>query len=262
VTTSPAPTARPATARPATARPTTVLITGSNKGLGAETARRLAALGWTVWMGARDVAAAETAAERIRADQPDADLRPVALDVTDQACVDAARDAVTASGTGLDVLVNNAGIADPTTLDTAATRADDLLATYAVNVLGPVRVTQALLALLQESVDARVVMVSSGLGDIAHVNDPKRAEHGVPGFVYQSSKAALDMIADRYDAALPTVRVRAVDPGWTATDLNGHSGPQTVTEGTDAIVAAASADTVPDRTFDRTHLAGAVGAAS
>lgn len=252
MTTSPAPTTRP----------TTALVTGSNKGLGAETSRRLAALGWTVWMGARDVAAARATADRIRRDQPDADLRPVALDVTDQGSVDAARDTVTASGTGLDVLVNNAGIADPTTLDTAATRAEDLLATYAVNVLGPVRVTHAMLPLLRHSDVARVVMVSSGLGDIAHVNDPGRAEHGVPGFVYQSSKAALDMIADRYDAALPTVRVRAVDPGYTATDLNGHSGPQSVTEGTDAIVAAAGADTVPDHKFDRAHLAGAVGAAS
>ncbi|MXG91352.1 SDR family NAD(P)-dependent oxidoreductase [Nocardioides flavescens] len=244
----------------------TALVTGSNKGLGAETTRRLAALGWTVWMGARDVAAAHATADRIRRDQPDADLRPVALDVTDPASVDAARETVGASGTGLDVLVNNAGVADPSTLVTAATRAEDLLPTYAVNVLGPVRVTEAFLPLLQESPTARVVMVSSGLGDLTHVNDPERAEHGVPGFVYQSSKAALDMIADRYDAALSDVRVRAVDPGYTATDLNGHSGPQTLTEGTDAIVAAASAEAVPAGKFDRTHLSvdlgSGVGAAS
>jgi len=260
VTTSPAETPSSTTSTPDST--TTVLVTGSNKGLGAETARRLAALGWTVWMGARDVDAARATADRIRGEQPDADLRPVALDVTDQHSVDAARETVAASGTGLDVLVNNAGIADPATLDTAATRAEDLGATYAVNVLGPVRVTQAFLPLLQDSSAARVVMVSSGLGDLSAVNDPSRAEHGVPGFVYQSSKAALDMIADRYDAALPEVRVRAVDPGYTATDLNGHSGPQTVTEGTDAIVAAASADVVPGGKFDRTHLGEGVGAAS
>ncbi len=73
----------------------------------------------------------------------------------------------------------------------------------------------------------------------------------MPGMVYQSSKAALNMIADKYAKALPSVRVASVDPGYTATDLNGHSGYQTVTEGTDAIVTAASADQVPGPHFDR-----------
>jgi NAD(P)-dependent dehydrogenase (short-subunit alcohol dehydrogenase family) len=238
---------------------TSVLITGANKGLGAETARRLAALGWTVWMGARDLAAAEATAAAIRAEQPDADLRPVTLDVTDDASVDAAYDAVSAAGTGLDVLVNNAGIADMSATDTVATRAEDLLPTYAVNVFGPVRVTHAFLPLLQAASRPRLVMVSSGLGTIEHVNNPERVEHGVPGFAYQSSKAALDMIANQYDTALPGVRVRSVDPGYTATDLNGHSGPQTVTEGTDAIVAAASADEVPAHKFERADLVGVAG---
>jgi NAD(P)-dependent dehydrogenase (short-subunit alcohol dehydrogenase family) len=238
----------------------TALITGANKGLGAETARRLAALGWTVWLGARDTGAASTTADAIRAQQPDADLRVVPLDVTDDASVAAARATVEAAGTGLDVLVNNAGIADTSVLDTVATTPEDFAATYAVNVFGPVRVTHAFLPLLQASDQPRIVMVSSGLGSLEHVNDPERAEYGVPGMVYQSSKAALDMIANQYGKALPGVRVRAVDPGYTATDLNGHSGPQTVTEGTDAIVAAASADVVPDHKFDRSHLGLGVGA--
>ncbi|QIG45200.1 SDR family NAD(P)-dependent oxidoreductase [Nocardioides anomalus] len=238
---------------------TTALITGANKGLGAETARRLAALGWTVWMGARSVEAATTAADAVRAQQPDADLRVVQLDVTDDASVTAARDTVAGSGTGLDVLVNNAGIAAGG-YDTLATVPADFLATYGVNVLGPVRVTHAFLPLLRASARPRIVMVSSGLGSIEHVLDPERIESTVPGFVYQSSKAALDMIAVQYAKALPEVRVSTVDPGYTATDLNGHSGPQTVTEGTDAIVAAASADVVPDHKFDRGHLGLDVGA--
>ena len=69
--------------------------------------------------------------------------------------------------------------------------------------------------------------------------------------VYQSSKSALNMIANQYAKALPDVRVASVDPGYTATDLNGHSGHQTVREGTDAIVAAASADEIPSAHFDR-----------
>ncbi|MET9023302.1 SDR family NAD(P)-dependent oxidoreductase [Actinopolymorpha sp. NPDC004070] len=229
---------------------TTVLVTGANKGLGLETSRRLALLGWTVWMAARDEQAGLDAAARIRTIQPDADVRPVVLDVTDDKSVLTAYDIVAESGTGLDVLVNNAGVAGfhKTTLETVPA---DFLPVFGVNVLGPVRVTHAFLPLLTASPSPRLVMVSSGLGSIALVNDPERTESGVPGMVYQSSKAALNMIANQYAKALPGVRVTTVDPGYTATDLNGHQGTQTVTEGTDAIVTAASADTVAGPHIDR-----------
>jgi NAD(P)-dependent dehydrogenase (short-subunit alcohol dehydrogenase family) len=233
--------------------PAVVLITGANKGLGLETSRRLAALGWTVWMAARDARQGTSAAARVADEYPHAEVRFLPLDVTDDDSVAAAYELVAAAGTGLDVLINNAGVAGfarPTVETTPA----DFLPVYAVNVLGPVRVTHAFLPLLTASPCPRLVMVSSGLGSITRVNDPTLSEFRVPGMVYQSSKAALDMIADRYAAALPSVRVTAVDPGYTATDLNGHRGTQTVTEGTDAIVAAASAETVPGPHFDRHDL--------
>lgn len=233
---------------------TTTLITGASKGLGAETARRLAALGHTVWLGVRDTTDGERVAAAIRRETPDADLRVVALDVTSDESVTAAFDVVVASGTGLDVLVNNAGVIGPLT-GTLETRPTDFLAAFGVNLLGPVRVTTTFLPLLTASDQPRLVMVSSGLGSIEHVRNPERIEHGVPGIVYQSSKAALDMVAAQYEKALPGVRVCSVDPGYTATDLNGHSGHQTVTEGTDAIVAAATADVVPGLRFDREDLA-------
>jgi NAD(P)-dependent dehydrogenase (short-subunit alcohol dehydrogenase family) len=229
---------------------TAVLITGANKGLGLETSRRLSALGWTIWMAARDPQAGHDALSKIWADQPAADLRFVQLDVTDDASARNAHDLVAASGTGLDVLINNAGIAGPakTTLQTAAA---DFLPVYAVNVLGPVRITNTFLPLLKASVRPRLVFVSSGLGSITNVNDPDRVESSVPGMVYQSSKAALNMIANQYAKDLPGVCVTTVDPGYTATDLNGHRGHQTVTEGTDAIVTAATADRVPGPHIDR-----------
>jgi NAD(P)-dependent dehydrogenase (short-subunit alcohol dehydrogenase family) len=229
---------------------TAVLITGANKGLGLETSRRLALLGWIVWMAARDPQAGHDAIAKIKAEQPDADLRHVQLDVTDDASVRSAYEVVAASGTGLDVLVNNAGVVGPRK-STLETMPADFVAAYGVNVLGPVRVTHAFLPLLAASARPRLVMVSSGLGSIARVNDPELGEFGVPGMVYQSSKAALNMIANQYAKELTTVRVTSVDPGYTATDLNGHSGFQTVTEGTDAIVAAASADTVAGPHIDR-----------
>lgn len=227
----------------------TALVTGANKGLGRETVRRLAALGWTVWLAARDPERGEEAARSVREDQPGADVRFVALDVTSDDSVAAAYDAVSAGG-GLDVLVNNAGIAGGRS-GTLETTPADFLPVYGANVLGPVRVTQAFLPLLIASARPRLVMVSSGLGSVAFCNDPERDEYGVPGMVYQSSKAALYMIANSYAKALPDVRVAAVDPGYTATDLNGNSGHQSVAEGTDAILAAASAEEIPSVHFDR-----------
>jgi NAD(P)-dependent dehydrogenase (short-subunit alcohol dehydrogenase family) len=232
-----------------TAPHTTALVTGANKGLGLETSRRLALLGWTVWMAARDAGAAQQAADKVTVDQPDADLRVVRLDVTEDASVAHAFDEFASAGTGLDVLVNNAGIASgPATLETTPA---DFLPVFGVNVLGPVRVTHAFLPLLTAAPRPRLVMVSSGLGSIQRVNDFDRTEFHLPGMIYQSSKAALNMIANQYANALPAVRVTTVDPGYTATDLNGHRGTQTVTEGTDAIVAAASADEIAGPHIDR-----------
>ena len=232
-----------------TSQKTTALVTGANKGLGLETVRRLAELGWTVWLGARDPESGEAAVRSVTTDQPGADVRFVQLDVTSDDSVRAAYDVVAAAG-GLDVLVNNAGVIG-NAYDTVQTTPADFLPVYAVNVLGPVRTTHVFAPLLTASPQPRLVMVSSGLGTVAFNNDPSRDEFGVPGMVYQSSKAALNMIANQYAKALPGVRVASVDPGYTATDLNGHSGHQTVREGTDAIVTAASADEIPAAHFDR-----------
>jgi NAD(P)-dependent dehydrogenase (short-subunit alcohol dehydrogenase family) len=223
---------------------TTALITGATQGLGAETAARLAARGWTVWLGARDIAVGEAVAKGIREETPDPDVRVVQLDVTSDESVAAARDTVAESGTGLDVLVNNAGISGTRALpaDTAVT---DFLPVFGVNLLGPVRVTNTFLPLLQRSEWPRLVMVSSGLGSFAITQDRDRLESTIWGIVYPSSKAALNMVTTMYAKSLPEVRVTAVDPGYTATNLNGFSGTQTVSEGAEPIVAACTVDELP-----------------
>ena len=222
---------------------TTVLITGANRGLGAETAARLAVRGWTVWLGARDVAAGEAVAKEILGTQPDADLRVVQLDVTSDESVAAAYDVVTASGTGLDVLVNNAGISGTRALPADTTPAD-IIPVFGVNLLGPVRVTNTFLPMLKESDRPRLVMVSSGLGSFAITQDRARLESTIWGISYPSSKAALNMVATMYAKTLPDVRVTAVDPGYTATNLNGFTGTQTIAEGAEPIVEACVADEV------------------
>ena len=222
----------------------TVLITGATQGLGAETAARLAERGWTVWLGARDTAVGETLAKQIRTTTPDADVRVVPLDVTSDDSVAAAYDAVTAAGTGLDVLVNNAGISG-TRAQPADTTPADFLPVFGVNLLGPVRVTNAFLPLLEQAERPRLAMVSSGMGSFAITQHRSRLESTIWGIVYPSSKAALNMVTTMYAKSLPDVRVTAVDPGYTATNLNGFSGHQSVAEGSEPIVEACVADDLP-----------------
>ena len=228
----------------------TVLITGATRGLGAEAARRLAELGLTVWLGARDTTTGNDVAAKIRADHPDADLQVVELDVTRDDSVRAAYDVVAGSGTGLDVLVNNAGISGRFVPPVDTTPAD-FVEVFGVNLLGPVRVTNTFLPLLRESANPRLVMVSRGMGSFGVTLDPDRIESTMHGLAYPSSKAALNMVATMYDKSLPDLSVVAVDPGYTATDLNSRSGRQTVAEGTDAIVEACTTESVPAIFFDR-----------
>jgi len=94
--------------------------------------------------------------------------------------------------------------------------------------------------LLQKSESPVVVNVSSGLGSFSRINDPDHIESSFATIAYGSSKAAVTAITVQYSKALPGIKFNAADPGYTATDLNGNSGPQTVTEGTDAIVRLAT----------------------
>lgn len=226
------------------------LVTGANKGLGLETVARLAALGWTVHLGARDAERLDKAVAEVAGRVDGADVRPLLLDVTDDASVAAAVQTVRVASGHLDVLVNNAGVAG-THASPDDTVAADFLPVYGVNVLGPVRMTAAFLPLLRAAAAPRVVMVSSGLGSFAITGDRDRIESTVPSLVYTSSKAALNMITSQYAKFLDGVRVVSVDPGYTATDLNAHSGPQTITEGTDAILSACVDDELPGVFFDR-----------
>lgn len=220
------------------------LVTGANKGIGQETVRGLAALGWTVWMGTRDLERGRAAAA-----QASGDVRTIALDVTDDMTVQAAVSTVREGSGRLDVLINNAGIGGSfkAAEDTVAS---DFLPVFGANVLGPVRVTQAFLPLLRQSSQPRIVMVSSGMGSFGVTTNPERFESTLKSLVYSSSKAALNMITTQYAKSLEGFQVTAVDPGYTATDLNGHRGTQTVEQGAEVVVQAATlAADAPTGTF-------------
>ena len=186
---------------------TTILITGANRGLGKETARQLLAAGHTVYAGARDETRGRAGADELGA-------RFVQLDVTDDASVAAALARIDADG-GLDVLVNNAGIA------MLALNGPDARAMFDTNAVGVIRVTEAALPLLKKSANPVVVNVSSALGSFSANHDPDRPASYVSAIVYGATKAAVSMLTVQYARAVPEVKFNAVEPGYTNTDLGG-----------------------------------------
>jgi NAD(P)-dependent dehydrogenase (short-subunit alcohol dehydrogenase family) len=191
---------------------TVTLITGANKGIGFETAKQLAELGHTVYIGARDVERGEKAAAALGA-------RFVQLDVTDDASVGDALAAVDAAEGRLDVLVHNAGIlADGVVDGPAALRAFD------TNAVGIVRVTEAALPLLRKSSNATVVTVSSSMGSFWAVTNPDRPEFTMPLALYAASKTAATMLTVQYAKSQPGIKFNALEPGTTATDMTAAFG--------------------------------------
>jgi NAD(P)-dependent dehydrogenase (short-subunit alcohol dehydrogenase family) len=178
-----------------------------------------------VWVSARSPELGEAAAAELGA-------RFVQLDVTSDASVAAAVETVGE----LDVLVNNAGISGGWT-NTGDPTAANVAEVFETNVIGVVRVFHAFLPTLQRSASPVVVNVSSGLGSITRALERKPDQMPV---AYGASKAALNMLTVQWAVAHPQLRINAADPGYTATDLNGNSGTQNVTQGTDAIVTLAT----------------------
>ncbi|WP_066367190.1 SDR family oxidoreductase [Herbidospora mongoliensis] len=219
----------------------TALVTGANKGIGYEIAAGLGALGYRVGVGARDAARLETAVEKLRAAGVEAFGVP--LDVTDD------RSVADAAGTldRLDILVNNAGISgpmgpgweqDPTALDLDVVRT-----VVETNVIGVIRVTNAMLPLLRRSASPRIVNVSSSVASLTRQADPAIAIGPIMA-AYSPSKSFLNAVTVHYarQFAGTDILINAVCPGLVATDFTGFLG-RTPQEG--AAVAIRYA-TLPD----------------
>jgi NAD(P)-dependent dehydrogenase (short-subunit alcohol dehydrogenase family) len=180
-----------------------VLVTGASSGIGKTTAEHLAARGYRVFAGARRPDAA--------APVPGAEL--VALDVTNDASVNAAVATVLEKAGRIDALVNNAGssilgAAEETSID----QARSLLET---NVLGVLRMSQAVLPAMRRQHAGRIVNVSSVLGFLP---SPYMA-------VYAASKHAIEGLSESMDHEVRGfgVRVVLVEPGFTRTNIDAAS---------------------------------------
>jgi NAD(P)-dependent dehydrogenase (short-subunit alcohol dehydrogenase family) len=227
------------------------LVTGANKGIGKEIARQLLAEGVTVLLGSRNAERGRLAAEELGA-------RTVLLDVTDQSSVDSAAKLVERDFGRLDVLVNNAGINPERGARPSELSAEVMRQVYDTNVFGVVRVTNAFVPLLRRAEAPRIVNVSSELGSLTYAADPDSPWAGVRLLAYNSSKTALNAVTVLYanDLREAGIKVNAINPGYCATDLNGHQGHLDPSEG--ARVAVRLARIPGDGPSGEFHSAGAI----
>jgi NAD(P)-dependent dehydrogenase (short-subunit alcohol dehydrogenase family) len=221
---------------------TIALVTGANKGIGYEIAAGLGALGWSVGVGARDAGRRDAAVEKLRAGG--ADAFGVPLDVTDDESVAAAAALVEERAGRLDVLVNNAGVTgampqEPTRVDPATVRT-----AVETNVIGVIRVTNAMLPLLRRSASPRIVNMSSSVGSLTRQTDPS-VDVGPISAAYSASKTFLNAVTIQYARELSgtNILINAACPGYTATDLNGFRGVRTPEQGAAIAIHLA---TLPD----------------
>jgi len=217
----------------------TVLITGANRGLGQCLADEFATNGWRVFAARRR----PLEHSELRRADPEAAITPVALDVSDMASVLAAARAVAAVTPSLDILINNAAINPTPEYGSPLGELDfDAIAqTYDINAIGPLRVTQSLLPLLERGTRKLIINVSSEAGSLAHSWRDR-------SYGYCMSKAALNMQTTILDRALKPrgFDVIALHPGWMRTDMGGadaHLDPRDAAREMFALIANAGPET-------------------
>jgi NAD(P)-dependent dehydrogenase (short-subunit alcohol dehydrogenase family) len=237
------------------------LVTGANQGIGLQIAKDLMTHGFTVLVGSRNLARGKAAATEVG---PDA--HALQLDVTDQASIAAAAERIRKEFGRLDVLINNAAISNTNrqpgqsveeyarTTRPSNVSLDEMRAVWDTNVFGVLAVYQAMLPLLRKAPAARIVNVSSGVGSLTTNSDPAFAYRAIFGPVYPASKTALNAltVAMAIELEPEGIRVNAVSPGFTSTNLNGYAGTETVEEGArEAVRVALLAPGSPTGTFTR-----------
>ena len=215
------------------------VVTGGNRGIGFEVCRQLARAGLRVVLTGRDLARAEQASRVLRGEGLDVVSHP--LDVTKDESLSGLEQVVRDGYGRIDVLVNNAGISVDeargirSILDGQVI--DALRETRETNLVGPMRLCQAIVPLMKQAGYGRVVNVSSQLGSLSSM------ETGYES--YRITKTALNAVTRILAAELrgTGILVNAACPGWVRTEMGGPSAPRTPEQGADTIVWLA---TLPD----------------
>ena len=240
------------------------LVTGANQGIGFQIAKELVAHGFIVLVGSRNLERGQKAAAEIGVG-----AHAVQLDVTDRASIDAAASRVRSEFGRLDVLINNAAISHTTkrsdqsveeyakAVRPSRVSLDEVRAVWETNVFGPLQVYQAMLPLLQKAPYARIINVSSGVGSLTRNSDPSFPYRQVFVPTYAASKTALNAmtVAMAIELESTTIKVNAVSPGFTKTNLNNYAGTETLEEGAaEAVRVALLGPDGPTGTFTHTTM--------
>lgn len=214
-----------------------VLITGANKGIGLQIAKELVELGCKVIVTARDAEKGSKAVSSIGSN-----VTFCAMDVTNQDSITKAANFVQEKFGKLDVLINNAGIGVGNT-GLVNVDIDEIKNIMETNFYGPMRVSSTFIPLLQKSKDARIINVSSRMGQLQSLATSHAG--------YRLSKAGLNVqtLLLHNELEGQGIKVNSVCPGWVKTDMGGSTAPGTVKDGADTIVWLTIADKIPSGKF-------------
>jgi NAD(P)-dependent dehydrogenase (short-subunit alcohol dehydrogenase family) len=222
----------------------TALITGANQGLGFETAKQLAKLGYFVYMGCRDKSKGIEAKQKLN-ELGLNDVEFIEIDVTNINSIKSARQILESKTEKLDVLINNAGISGEQSQNLSTYDIEKIKKLFDTNFFGAVQTTQQFIDLLKKSDEPRIVNVSSRLGSLTLHSSPLGR---TPDFeiyaVYSCSKTALNAFTVHLAKEFKDTnfKINCVNPGYTATNLNNYQGTQTVEEAVGIIIKTATLD--------------------
>jgi NAD(P)-dependent dehydrogenase (short-subunit alcohol dehydrogenase family) len=219
------------------------LVTGANKGIGFEIAKKLADRDITVLIGARNQENGLKAQKQLRG--TDLDVHHVLLDVTDAMSIQTAVGRIKDEFRRLDILVNNAGIMIDSKTGITELSATIFQNTLETNALGPLLLSQACLPLMKANNYGRIVNMSSTLGSLTDIASPDSVHAQVQAPAYRLSKTLLNGITVLLAAQMrgTNVLVNSACPGWVRTNLGGRQAPLSPEQGADTPVWLA---TLPD----------------
>jgi NAD(P)-dependent dehydrogenase (short-subunit alcohol dehydrogenase family) len=216
-------------------------VTGANRGIGFETAKQLASLGYFVYLGSRDKAKGLDAIRKLKA-LGYSNVDCIELDVTNIDSIRSARQDLEFKTEQLDVLINNAGISGGFPQPPIDVSIDTLRLTFESNFFGPIQIIQEFIGLLKKSSEPRIVNVTTELSSLTKHGDPTWKFYSVKPSAYGPSKTALNaytvMLA--FELKDTNFKVNCVCPGYTATDFNNYRGERTVEQASSVIVKYAT----------------------